>query len=58
MRASKRPKRTRLATGIYKDASGVVIRISVQGSPVDYRRDTDDTSYLAHYERDGVDWLR
>jgi integrase len=32
-----RGKRTRLATGIYKDAHGVAIIMSVQGAPVEHR---------------------
>lgn len=43
-----------LGKGIYKDASGVVIRISVQGEPIDYRRAVDGTPYA---DRE-VSWLK
>ena len=33
--------RIRLAKGIYRDRSGIVIRISVHGKPVDFRRDPE-----------------
>jgi len=46
--------RARLSTGIYRDASGVVIRISVKGEPVDYRRDKEGKPYKG---RD-LSWLR
>lgn len=47
-------KKKTLAKGIYRDGSGIAIRISVQGKPVDFRRDGDGRSY------DGreLGWLR
>lgn len=47
-------KKTRLATGIYRDRSGIVIRISVKGEPVDYRKGPDGTPYKTR----GLAWLR
>lgn len=50
--------RKRLATGIYEDASGVLIRVSVNGEPIDFRRDKDGTRYSVHYKKRGLAWLR
>lgn len=50
-------KRTRLATGIYQDASGVMIRIPGK-PPADHRRDKDGVSYADRYAQKGVAWLR
>lgn len=47
-------KRKTLAKGIYRDASGVMIRISVHGKPIDYRRDSTGTPY----EGRALGWLR
>jgi integrase len=49
-----RGKRTRLATGIYKDAMGIALRISVQGTPREFRRDLTNRPYK---DRD-LAWLR
>lgn len=38
-------KKKRLATGIYEDASGRIIRISVNGEPVEYRKDKKGQPY-------------
>jgi integrase len=40
-----RHKRTRLATGIYKDRSGIAIVISVQGKPNEFRADAHGVTY-------------
>ena len=46
--------RVRLAKGIYRDRSGIVIRISVNGQPVDFRRDPEGKPYK---DRD-LPWLK
>lgn len=46
--------RKKLAKGIYEDRSGIVIRISVKGEPVDYRRDLDGTPYKGR----ALSWLK
>lgn len=49
-----RGKRSRLATGIYKDASGVAIVISDRGIPKEYRHDVEGVPYHTR----PIDWLR
>lgn len=49
--------RKRLATGIYQDASGVMIRVPGK-PPADYRRDADGVRYEQQYKDRGLSWLR
>lgn len=50
--------RTRLATGIYHDHKGILLRVHVDGAPVDRRCDAEGVSYATHYAQKGLRWLR
>lgn len=47
-------RRIRLATGIYKDASGIAIVVSVGGTPREFRKDEHGHRYTAKT----VEWLK
>lgn len=49
--------RKRLATGIYRDAAGIIIRVHVSGAPVDRRCDAHGVPYARHYAQRGLRWL-
>lgn len=50
-------RRTRLATGIYRDHKGIILRVHVAGAPVDRRRDAQGVPYARHYAQRGLRWL-
>lgn len=49
--------RQRLATGIYRDDKGVLLRVHVSGAPVDRRCDAQGVPYARHYSERGLRWL-